>query len=59
MSMLNKLSKLLKKYPVKSMFVTLIIIILLAIGTQYVYMATGNDTLVKKIIQMYIRITSC
>ncbi len=48
MSMLNKLSKLLKKYPVKSMFVTLIIIILLAIGTQYVYMATGNDTLVKK-----------
>ncbi|WP_191126273.1 MMPL family transporter [Cerasibacillus terrae] len=53
MSMLNKLSKLLKKYPVKSIFVTLIIIILLAIGTQYVYMATGNDTLVKNNTDVY------
>lgn len=53
MNILKRLSKVLKDFPMKSIFITLIIVILLAIGVKNVFMATGNDTLVKSSTDVY------
>lgn len=53
MDILIRLYKLLKNYPVKSIFITVIIVILLVVGVQNVFMATGNDTLVKTNTDVY------
>src|SRR5690625_376665 len=51
--MLNKLANLLRNYPVKLTFITVIIVILLAIGVKNIFMATGNDTLIKTNTDVY------
>lgn len=51
--MLNKLVKLLTKFPIKSIFITIIVVILLVFGVRNVFMATGNDTLVKTSTDVY------
>lgn len=47
MDILNNLSKMLRKFPIKTIMIAIIVVILLAIGIRNVFMATGNDTLVK------------
>ncbi|PKR77363.1 hypothetical protein CEY16_11575 [Halalkalibacillus sediminis] len=51
--MLKKIAKVLSKYPIKSIFFTVIIVILLAVGVKGVFMATGNDTLVEPSSTVY------
>src|SRR5690625_5303242 len=53
MYILKILANLLSKFPVKSIFITVLIVVLLAVGVQNVYMATGNDTLVKNDSDVY------
>ncbi|TRM11742.1 MMPL family transporter [Lentibacillus cibarius] len=53
MKLLNWVAKLLRIFPMKSIFITIIIIILLATGIPNVFMATGNDTLVEKNTDVY------
>lgn len=53
MNILDRLAQLLKKFPMKSIFTTIIVVILLALGIQNVFMATGNDTLVKTNTDVY------
>src|SRR5699024_7870546 len=40
-------------FPMKSIFITMIIVILLAVGVKDVFMATGNDTLVEPSSDVY------
>ncbi|KXH87518.1 MMPL family transporter [Sporosarcina sp. HYO08] len=51
--MLKRLASLLQKFPMKSIFITVIVIILLASGVRNVRMATGNDTLVNSSTDVY------
>ncbi|WP_438313167.1 efflux RND transporter permease subunit [Sporosarcina sp. FA9] len=45
--------KLIKNFPVKSIFITIIVVALLAVGASNIYMGTGNDTLVKSSSDVY------
>src|SRR5690625_3602907 len=47
MNILKRLTKLLSNFPVKTIFITVIVVVLLVFGVRNVFMATGNDTLVK------------
>lgn len=47
MNILKKLASLLRNFPMKSIFITVLVVVLLAVGVQNVFMATGNNTLVK------------
>lgn len=51
--MLKRLVKLLTRFPVKSILIMIIIVILLVFGVRNVFMATGNDTLVKSNTDVY------
>ncbi|MFD1606462.1 MMPL family transporter [Oceanobacillus luteolus] len=51
--MLKRIASLLQNFPIKSIFITIIIVILLVIGVKNVHMATGNDTLVKSSTDVY------
>lgn len=53
MNVLERLAHVLRRFPVKSIFVMLIIVVLLAIGVKDVFMATGNDTLVEPGSEVY------
>src|SRR5699024_3187873 len=53
MNMLKKLARLIGNFPMKSVFITIIVVGLLAAGVINVYMATGNDTLVKTDTDVY------
>src|SRR5690625_3266814 len=53
MKILNRIAKLLKNFPVKSIFITVIVVVLLVFGVRNVFMATGNDTLVKTDSDVY------
>src|SRR5690625_1054547 len=53
MKILNWIAKLLKNFPVKSIFITIIVVVLLVFGVRNVFMATGNDTLVKTDSDVY------
>ena len=53
MTMLKRLAKVLRNFPMKSIFITMIIVILLAVGVKDVFMATGNDTLVEPSSDVY------
>lgn len=53
MNILRRLAKLLANFPMKSIFITLIIVALLLFGVRSVFMATGNDTLVKSNTDVY------
>lgn len=53
MNILSKLSKVLSRFPIKTILIALIIVILLAVGVRNVFMATGNDTLVKSDTNVY------
>nr|WP_318280882.1 MMPL family transporter [Paenibacillus bovis] len=51
--MLKRLAKLLTKFPMKSIVITVIVVVLLVFGVGNVFMATGNDTLVKSSTDVY------
>lgn len=51
--MLNRFVKLLTNFPMKSIFITIVVVILLVFGVRNVLMATGNDTLVKTDTDVY------
>lgn len=51
--MLRMLAKLLTKFPMKSIVITVIVVVLLVFGIRNVFMATGNDTLVKSNTDVY------
>lgn len=51
--MLNRLVKLLTNFPMKSIFITIVVVIVFTFGVRNVYMATGNDTLVKADTDVY------
>src|SRR5690625_5191230 len=51
--MLKRLSKLLTKFPVKSIASIIIVVVLLVFGVRNIFMATGNDTLVKSSSDVY------
>lgn len=53
MNMLNRLANLLTSFPIKSIFITIIVVVLLVFGVRNVLMATGNDTLVKSSTDVY------
>jgi len=53
MNILSKLSKVLSRFPIKTILIALIIVILLAVGVRNVFMATGNDTLVNSDTNVY------
>src|SRR5690625_7152323 len=53
MKLLRWLANLIKKFPMKSIFITIIMIALLTIGVQNIFMATGDDTLVKTDTDVY------
>lgn len=47
------LTRLLIRRPVKSVFVSLLVVVALLTGVQFIEMATGNDTLVKSDTKVY------
>ncbi len=51
--MLNRLANLLMRFPIKSIFIMIIVVVLLVFGVRNVFMATGNDTLVKSSTDVY------
>ena len=51
--MLNRLATLLRKVPMKSIFITIIIVVLFVTGVRNVFMATGNETMVKTDTDVY------
>jgi len=53
MDILKRLAKLLTNFPMKSIFISLIIVVLLVFGVRNVFMATGNDTLVESNTDVY------
>lgn len=53
MNILNFLFKLLSKFPIKTITIAIIVIVGLTVGISNVYMATGNDTLVKTNTDVY------
>lgn len=53
MNILGGLSKMLRNHPIKSIVIVTVVIILLVIGVKDVFMATGNDTLVKSSADVY------
>lgn len=53
MRILQRISSVLSKWPVKIIFSSFLLIILLALGAQQVRMATGNDTLVSSDTKVY------
>ncbi|SEQ96821.1 MMPL family protein [Virgibacillus subterraneus] len=53
MKPLNILVSLLRKYPIKLILISIIIIFLFLLGIQNVYMSTGNDTLVDSKTTLY------
>ncbi|MFD1707524.1 MMPL family transporter [Siminovitchia sediminis] len=53
MNMLKRLASLLESFPIKSIFITVIVVTLLVSGVRNVFMATGNDTLVKSSTDVY------
>ncbi|RKQ33184.1 MMPL family transporter [Oceanobacillus halophilus] len=53
MNMLKRLANKLSNYPMKSIFIMAIMVILLAVGVKDVFMATGNDTLVESNSDVY------
>lgn len=53
MFILQGIVKLIKSFPIKSIFITVIIVALLAVGARNIYMGTGNDTLVKSSSDVY------
>src|SRR5690625_2319501 len=53
MKLLRWLANLIKKFLMKSIFITIIMIALLTIGVQNIFMATGDDTLVKTDTDVY------
>ncbi|WP_077704340.1 MMPL family transporter [Virgibacillus dokdonensis] len=53
MNMLKRLAKVLSNFPMKSIFIMMIIVVLLAVGVKDVFMATGNDTLVEPSSDVY------
>lgn len=53
MKILKWLANLFQSYPMKSIFITVTIVVLLASGVRNVFMATGNDTLVKSSTDVY------
>lgn len=53
LTMLKRLAKLLTKFPMKSIVITVIVVVLLVFGVGNVFMATGNDTLVKSSTDVY------
>lgn len=54
MKMLKKLGHVLSSFPMKTIFITIIIVVLLAVGVKGVFMATGNDTLVESDSDVYL-----
>jgi len=50
---MKKLVNVLGHFPIKSIFISLIIVVVLSIGVSKIYMATGNDTLVKRETDVY------
>src|SRR5699024_1307615 len=53
MDILKRLAKLLTNFPMKSIFISLIIVVLLVFRVRNVFMATGNDTLVESNTDVY------
>lgn len=53
MNILNFLFKLLSRFPIKTITIAIVVIVGLAVGISNVYMATGNDTLVKTNTDVY------
>lgn len=51
--MIKRLAELIRNFPVQSIFITAVIIVLLALGVTQIFMATGNDTLVKTSSNVY------
>src|SRR5699024_8514059 len=51
--MLQRLAKLLRKFPMKSIFISIIIVVLSVTGVRNIFMATGNDTMVKTDTDVY------
>ena len=54
MKILKRLAYVLSSYPMKSIFLMIIIVVLLAVGVKNVFMATGNDTLVEPDSEVYL-----
>ena len=54
MRILKKLAHVLSSFPMKSIFIMIIIVVLLAVGVKGVFMATGNDTLVEPDSDVYL-----
>src|SRR5699024_8077840 len=50
---MKKLVNVLGRFPIKSILISMIIIVLLSIGVSKIYMATGNDTLVERQTDVY------
>lgn len=53
MRVLERLASLIRKYPIKSIFITVTIVIMSAVGVSNIFMATGNDTLVESSSDVY------
>jgi len=53
MFILKGIVKLIKNFPMKSISITVIVVVLLAVGARNIYMGTGNDTLVKSSSEVY------
>lgn len=50
---MKKLVNVLGHFPIKSIFISMIIVVVLSIGVSKIYMATGNDTLVERETDVY------
>jgi predicted RND superfamily exporter protein len=53
MNILKRLAKLLTNFPMKSIFITIGIVVLFVFGARNIFMATGNDTLVESSTDVY------
>lgn len=54
MKILKRLAHVLSSFPMKSIFIMIIIVVLLAVGVKDIFMATGNDTLVEPDSEVYL-----
>ncbi|MBT2572065.1 MMPL family transporter [Planococcus sp. ISL-110] len=54
MKILKRLAHVLSGFPMKSIFIMIIIVVLLAMGVKDIFMATGNDTLVEPDSEVYL-----
>ncbi|MBT2583195.1 MMPL family transporter [Planococcus sp. ISL-109] len=54
MKILKRLAHVLSSFPMKSIFLMIIMVVLLAVGVKDVFMATGNDTLVEPDSDVYL-----